>query len=184
MPTSLEIDTLIARLEKLERQNQRWRRGTAAILLAAGSLFLMAQAKAGSSPKVVQAVASELVDKTGKVIATLDGRDAPSRVKLNVSDGAGNDRFHLIVSGDGGLMRLAGPTDRTASLVVGSNGPALLLEEPGRKAQVTLAIGQKGAVLSLTDQDQLGAAMVAGPQGRAVAIYDANGKPVWSAPAQ
>ena len=182
MPTSLEMDTLVARLEKLERQNRRWRRGAAAVLLAGGSLVLMAQAKAGSSPKVVQAVAFELVDKTGKVIATLDGREAPSRVKFNVSDGAGNDRFNLIVSGDGGLVRLAGSTERTASLVVGSNGPALLLEEPGRKAQVTLAIGQKGAVLSLTDQDQLGAALVAGPQGRAVAIYDANGKPVWSMP--
>ena len=182
MPTSPEMDTLIARLEKLERQNRRWRRGAAAVLLAAGSLVLMAQAKGGSSPKVVQAAAFELVDKTGKVIATLDGRDAPSKVKLNVTDGVGNDRFNLIVTGDGGLIRLAGSTDRTASLLVGSNGPALLLEEPGRKAQVTLAIGQKGAVLSLTDQDQLGAALVAGPQGRAVAIYDANGKPVWSMP--
>jgi len=176
------MDTLVTRLEKLERQNRRWRRGAAAILLAAGSLVLMAQAKAGSSPKVVQAAAFELVDKTGKVIATLDGRDAPSKVRFYITDGAGNDRFNLIVSGDGGLMRLAGATERTASLVVGSNGPALLLEEPGRKAQVTLAIGQKGAVLSLTDQDQLGAALVAGPQGRAVAIYDANGKPVWSMP--
>lgn len=181
MPASQNMDTLVARLEMLERQNRRWRRGAVAVLLAAGSLVLMAQAKA-SSPKVVQAVAFELVDKTGKVVATLDGRDAPSKVRFYITDGAGNDRFNLIVSGDGGLMRLEGSADRTASLLVGSSGPALLLEEPGRKAQVTLAIGQKGAVLSLTDQDQLGAAMITGPQGRAVAIYDANGKPVWSAP--
>jgi hypothetical protein len=75
MPMSPETETLIiARLDKLERQNRRWRRGAAVVLLTAGSLILMAQAKAGSSPKVVQAVAFELVDKTGKVIATLDGQ--------------------------------------------------------------------------------------------------------------
>ncbi len=89
MPTSPELNSLVTRLEKLERQNRHLRRGVAVVLLAAASLFLMAQAKAGSSPKVVQAVAFELVDKTGKVIATLDGRGGPSLVRFDITDGAG-----------------------------------------------------------------------------------------------
>jgi hypothetical protein len=182
MPTALEMDDLVARVEKLERQNRRWRRGAAAILLVAGSLVLMAQAKASSSPKVLQAVAFELVDKTGKVIATLDGRGGPSLVRFDITDGAGKDRLSLVASGDGTLVRLADAAEHTASLLVGSTGSALSLEDPSRKAQVALGIGQRGAMLSLSDQGEVGAALVTGPQGRGVAIHDASGKLVWSAP--
>ncbi len=144
MPMSPETETLIiARLDKLERQNRRWRRGAAVILLAASSLILMAQAKAGSSPKVVQAVAFELVDKTGKVIATLDGRGGPSLVRFDITDGAGKDRISLVATDDGSVVRLAGAGDRTASLLVASTGPALSLEEPTRRSQVAVGVAQK-----------------------------------------
>lgn len=183
MPTSPEMDSLVTRLEKLERQNRRLRRGVAAVLLAAGSLLLMAQAKAGSSPKVVQAVAFELVDKTGKVIATLDGRGGPSLVRFDITDGAGKDRLSLVASDDGTLVRLTGAGDRTASLLVASTGPALSLEEPARRAQVAIGVAPvKGAVVSLSDQGQVGAVMATGSAGRGFSISDANGKLVWSAP--
>jgi hypothetical protein len=182
MPTSMEMNEIVARLETLEQQNRRWRRGGAVMLLAAAALVLMAQAKPGGAPKVAQAQAFELVDPTGKVVATLDGRDGPSLVKFGITDGAGKEKFTLVSSENGSMVRLTGAADRTASLLVGSNGPAVLLEEPARQGQAMLAISQKGAVLSLTDQGQLGAALVTGPQARGVALYDSNGKPVWSMP--
>jgi len=130
----------------------------------------------------VQAVAFELVDKTGKIIATLDGRGGPSLVRFDITDGAGKDRLSLVASAEGTLVRLADAADHTASLLVSSGGPALSLEEPARKAQVALGVSQKGALLSLSDQGQVGAVLVTGSQGRGMAIHDAGGKLVWSAP--
>jgi hypothetical protein len=182
MPSSLEMHDLVTRLENLERQNRRLRHGTAVILLAAAALILMAQAKSSSSPKVVQAVAFELVDKTGKVIATLDGRGGPSLVRFDITDGAGKDRISLVATDDGSIVRLAGAGDRTASLLVASTGPALSLEEPARRSQVAVGVAQKGAVVTLSDQGQVGVAMATGSVGRGISISDANGKVIWSAP--
>jgi hypothetical protein len=131
----------------------------------------------------VQAVAFELVDKTGKVVATLDGRGGPSLVRFDITDGAGKDRLSLVADGDSSMVRLTDAGGRTASLLVGAVGQALSLEDPGRKAQAVLGLGgEKGAIFSLSDRGQVGASMITGPKGRGVAVYDSSGELVWSAP--
>jgi len=103
-------------------------------------------------------------------------------VRFDITDGAGKDRISLVATDDGSVVRLAGAGDRTASLLVASTGPALSLEEPTRRSQVAVGVAQKGAVITLSDQGQVGVAMATGSVGRGISISDANGKLVWSAP--
>lgn len=65
------IDNLVQRLDRVERENRRWKRAGTTVLAALAALVLMGQAKPDKVAEVVEAEKFVLRDKTGKLRATL-----------------------------------------------------------------------------------------------------------------
>jgi hypothetical protein len=176
------MSDMLTRVETLERQNLKLRRINTAILLGIAALLLMGQTKAAKKPEVVKARAFEVVDANGKVVATLDGRDAPGRVELRMLEPDGTSRVVIAAEEKGTVLRLAQTEERSATVLVGEKNAAFQLLEPSRDASVTLGIGEDGAMFGLNDRGTLGATIVVGAKGRGIALYDRAGKPTWVAP--
>src|SRR6266568_8517099 len=81
MNSSTDHGPLVKRLEKLERQNRRFRIGALLVLLIVGSLVVI-----GARPaNVLQAEKFTLVDQSGRTMATL-GPDANGLPGVSIKD--------------------------------------------------------------------------------------------------
>lgn len=93
------VDTLVVRLERLERENRRLRRA-GAVALAGVALVLMGQTTSGEVAKVVEATQFVLRDSKGDTRAVLAlGPDGS--VGLGLSDEAGTARAWLSLGPQG-----------------------------------------------------------------------------------
>jgi hypothetical protein len=97
MNSSTDHLFLVRRLEKLERQNRRFRIGALLVLLMVGSLVVI-----GARPaNVIQAEKFVLVDQSGRTLATL-GPDANGLPGLSIKDiSTGKERGWLGLWGRG-----------------------------------------------------------------------------------
>lgn len=75
---------ILTRLDRLERENRRWRRAAAAVLLAAGALAVMGQ----TGDRTMRAHRYEVVDDAGVVRAVL-GLDPAGEAILSFTDPEG-----------------------------------------------------------------------------------------------
>jgi hypothetical protein len=136
-------DAVARRLDRLERENRRWRRLALASWLAIAAVGLLGQsaappARSAASSRVIEGERFVLRDAGGRIGATL-GWEASDAPRLALHDPAGQPRAILSVGAGGapGLTLFAadGQTAR-AALVVGPDG-APGLARPGGAAGVT-----------------------------------------------
>ncbi|MBZ5496663.1 MAG: hypothetical protein LAP85_09685 [Acidobacteriia bacterium] len=164
METQIQtLETLSERIRRLERQNQRLKQAGILMLLAIGSVFLMAQVKATKAPPVKAAKALEagkfiLQDGRGKRRAEL-GLFA-DRPALVFYDDADNATLSLGVEPEGaGLTLYDRNAQKAAGLNYTSSGPVMTLYDAGRKRLNLSVTGQGPAVGLLGKNSEAKAAL-------------------------
>jgi hypothetical protein len=95
------LTTIVARLEKLEKQNRRLKTAGIALLLLCSSAFLVAARPVQSAPSVLTAKKFTLVTAGGREIMSMTS-DTSDQPGLQVLDVAGKERAWLGVFGKPG----------------------------------------------------------------------------------
>jgi len=176
------LEVLVKRVERLERQNRRFRLGGLGVLLAAGSFLLVG---AAGPAKTVQAENFVLLDDTGKQLAVLHNvpKQGPTLEMHDSIDG--KRRLALYVDGDGpGLTMYDHEGKQRATLEV-EDGPFLALEDDADKIRLMLGVqpeerGQKpGPFLAMgLLQGVVMRGALLRPEGDelCLGVYDSGGK--------
>jgi hypothetical protein len=163
-----EKDPILARLERLEAQNRRWKRCALACLVAIASFGLMGQAQrkparapapapAPALPKNIEAESFVLKDSSGRVRAELSmGGSGPS---LKLRDQSGTALINLSLNDEAPA------------------GPYLLLSDPQHHAGLSMSILQgAGSQLTLTgERADIQAHIGVAPDGTTLALSDKEG---------
>jgi len=155
------ISALTERMDTLERQNRRWRRGGGFSLIA-GLVVMIGGAQKGNDPKVVEAEQFIIRDKDGKErvrlgLATggapalfLRGKDGHNRVILQASDEDNCGSLFLFGSGEeNGLSVVVNGGLRAV------NSPSLVLRRD-EKRQINLNVDTTDTRPWLRFQDENG----------------------------
>ena len=168
-----EKDPILLRIERLELQNRRLKRGALACLVAIASVGLMAQAPKKSTrapapksapppaepvlPKNIEAESFVLKDPNGKVRAELSMSGTGPSFKLRDHNGTA-------------LVTLALNDDKPA-------GPFLLLSDPDHKAGMSISILEgAGSQLTLTgERADVQAHIGVAPDGTSMILSDQDG---------
>jgi hypothetical protein len=155
------LDTVIARLEKVERQNRRFKLAGVCLLILGSSLLLMGAF--ASPPRTVKAEHFTLLDPRGK-----------ARARLSTVGDSAVLSFH----DQQGLTR--------ASFTVGSDGfPGLVFHDQHGEVRVFLGVVDGEPVLGLRDHRGAHRAMVKLSQADGaplIFVTDTDGNTLWQAP--
>jgi hypothetical protein len=153
-----EVAAVLARLEKVERQNRRLRGAGIAVFVLAAAGLLMGQAM--PKARIVEAEGFQLKDGQGKVRAELVvDKDGP---RMALRDENGKTRVGLFVDKEGQVLAMTDENgELRAELSVSKDGQGLYLSDETGKPRATLNVSKVGPVL---------------------ALYDENGKRIWSQP--
>jgi hypothetical protein len=203
MPERL-IDTVLSRLDRLERANRRLTRALVTVLVGVAALTLMGQAQRSGS-KVVEAEQFAILDAGGKVRAALgvapDG--APNltffddagwpRVRLGLTRSGSGPRLALLDTNGANRVEIALSADdgpegagltvrdrkgtRRADVIVWADGQAgFSVTDAGGKVRALLVVGTDGSPeLTLADRhENIRTQVSATPAGPAVRLYGAN----------
>jgi hypothetical protein len=156
-----KIDALAERIERLERENRRWRWGSGLALIA-GLVVMIGGAQRANDPKVVEAEGFIVRDKDGKErvrlgLATdgdpalfLRGKDGHNRVILQASEE--DDCGGLYLFGSGKETGLSVVLDGGIRAV---NSPSLVLRRDD-KTVINLNVDKTGLRPWLSFQDENG----------------------------
>jgi hypothetical protein len=156
-----KIDALAERIERLERENRRWRWGSGLALIA-GLVVMIGGAQRANDPKVVEAEGFIVRDKDGKErvrlgLATdggpalfLRGKDGHNRVILQASEE--DDCGGLYLFGSGKETGLSVVLDGGIRAV---NSPSLVLRRDD-KTVINLNVDKTGLLPWLRFQDENG----------------------------
>jgi hypothetical protein len=157
--TEPTLDTLTRRLDRLERENGRWKQAVRLLLLGIGAVMVMGQVLPKSGTLTTESLM--VVDSTGTTRATLSAREGIP--VLAFFDGNGKARATLQVQPDGSPVFALVTGDGTGGLWLSVNNGKPLLDagDNDRKNRV---------FLGLTKEGNPGSAMVS------------NGKIIWKAP--
>ena len=155
------LDTVVARLEKIEQQNRRLKLAGAFLLVLGSSLLLMGAFSSHS--RTVKAEHFALLDPRGKVRARLSTIGDSSVLSFNDQRG---------------LIR--------ASLTIGADGfPGLVFHDQHGEVRVFLGVVDGEPILGLRDRSGTQRAMV--KLGKAdgtplIFVTDTDGNMLWHAP--
>jgi hypothetical protein len=183
-PSMTELEAVIERVGKLERQNRRMKRAGAVALILATAVFLMGQ---GASKKTVEANEFILKDASGKVrgrfgmdlslnggpqLSLLDS-NGDKRALLDVGDSAGLTLNHrsgknvesvVLVAGNDGLSLYFGKNLRAAAkLTMDQFGPDLAFFDANAKKRLNLQVVNADSSPGI-------------PSESGIALYDTAGK--------
>lgn len=150
-PQTQDWQTVVGRLERVERENRRLKRVGVAVLAGIAAVVLMGQAVPGR--RDLEAQSFTLLDSTGHLQARLGMLAGGAALQLFDQNGQG--RAALSVRPDGTpLLSLADGTGKGgATLAVGADREtALLLRDPDGKVRATLGLGPHGVGLVFTDR--------------------------------
>lgn len=172
MTTQTTIEALAGRLERLERENRRWRRSAIALGLVGAIGLLIGAARQEAHPKVVEAERFVVKDEDGKVYAELGlYRDEEGRAsgatrlvffgedgKYRTNYGVGSDRSpYLKFLGKDGASRASlsmngqeewthlsfnGKSGKTQVRIGSSNASGVDLWGPGEREGLTRQVGR------------------------------------------
>ena len=200
-------DPLLARIERLEQQNRRFKHGGLACLLVLASVGLMGQTTHRRTthtapppppalPKDIVAESYTLKDSAGKVRAELSmGATGPS-FKLRDQNGSALVNISLNDSAPNGATLLMSDPQHAAGLsisVLEGAGSQMMLTGPSADIQAHLGAGADGSSLDLTDQSGfssvIGDGMLTTKSGQvkkttagSIALFNKDRKVLWSAP--
>lgn len=169
MSSHPEKQPLEIRIERLERQNQLFRRGALTCLIALVSIGLMGQTKRPRKAAPTPAPAAPVVP---------DKIEAQSFI---LKDGNGKIRAELSMAGTGPTFKLldeSGTPLMTLSLNDGSpQGPMMRFSDPQHNAGVSLSVLEgMGSQLSLMGaRPDIQARIAVAPDGTSLEMSDADG---------
>jgi len=186
MNSSTDHLHLAQRLEKLERQNRRFRIGALLLVLIVGSLVVI-----GARPaNIVQAEKFVLVDQSGRTMATL-GPDANGLPGLSVKDmSSGKERVWLGLWGKGKEVGLGlydqNSKERSRLGILADGTTRLSISDDAGNLRAWLGQsgnGRESGVGFYDGNEKERAWMgVAGGTAPRVIFYDAAHKESWGAP--
>ncbi|MDE3109305.1 MAG: hypothetical protein KGL02_05120 [Acidobacteriota bacterium] len=204
-----ENDPILSRIERLEEQNRRWRRGAMIALVAVVSIGLTAQtrskrrhapahqpAAAPGIPKNIEAESFTLKDDSGRVRAELAMSGTGPSLKLFDEHGSALAVFCVNDTAPGGpFVTLSDPAHHAglSMSVLEGAGSELSMMGEGENAQVHIGVTKDGTTLELFDQDgfstDLGNGMQTTRSGKlkktsaaSIALFNKDRKVLWSAP--
>ena len=181
-------EKLLARIERLEAQNRRFKRGALACLLmlasiallviGSGGLFAQTQTQRKPAAKPPAAAKAPTAPAAPAPIVLPENIEARSFI---LKDAAGMRRAELAMGGTGPSLKLM-DTAGTALLTLALNdaapgGPYLLLSDPMHKAALSMsALGGAGSQLTLTgERPDIQAHLGVAPDGTSLVLSDADG---------
>jgi hypothetical protein len=174
-------ETLVTRIEKLERERRVTRVLGALVLIAVAGLGLVAAKPARRTTVVTAPMAFK--DAKGKERLWFGTRDDGSPAVF-FSDARGATRGALLINDSGGFTLMGyDPDGKTTNCYLGESpsgvGSTLSLGSRAGKASVTiLAIPDETAMLAMQQDEQLVMAYAARKNGAGLEIKDKEGKPV------
>ena len=195
-----QIDTIIRRLEHLERMSRRWQAVTTLAVATLALVLLIGAGKNGetSVPGELQARAFVLVDRDGTPLARL-GLLPHGAWGLGFYDQGKKSRIVLSVEDDGSSSLSLFGKDGKGSLLLSANGSgatSLRLVDTHWKTRTTLATWPDGSpFLQLTDRDGKDRALLRYTEvtaratgdlikrpGPSLLFFDQEERVVWQAP--
>jgi len=205
-----QSESLLSRIERLERQNLNLKRGGMVCFLAIASFALMGQTQhkvtrppASTAapapfvmPKNIEAESFVLKDAAGKVRAELSMAGTGPSLKLRDPSGSALVTISLNDATPGGPILLLSDPQHSAGLSVSVlEGAGSQLSLTGAKAGQQIHIGATpdGTSLELSDQDGFSTSIGNGSQpakggqikkttAAAIALYNKDRKLLWSTP--
>lgn len=211
MSETRELSALLSRVERLERENRRLKRGALAVLLAIASVGLMAQTKqtapsstqrrrpapapAPAGPTAVEAQGFILKDSNGHVRAELGLTGSTPSLKFKDENGSALVTLALNSDAPGGPMLLLSDPQHHASValsVLEHAGPQLSLTGERADIQLHMGVAPDGTMLELSDKDgfttSIGNGVVAkngqakNTSAASIVLYGKQRKVLWSVP--
>ncbi len=172
-------DSLVARVNRLERENRRLKRIvlSAGVLLAAGVLLGPAPPK--GAPKILKAREFQVVDDDGATRVALR-LEASGEPRMTFS-GAGGSEVLLGLSEKRLVLTLKDAGQVRASLEAGPEGTQLRLEsQDGKRAAKLRAGGDLGLFVNQVGSGRHGASLAIGDSGPALSLSspDEAGAPI------
>jgi hypothetical protein len=181
-------DQLLARIERLEQQNRRLKRGALVCLLAVASMALLvfasnkllAQTQAPRKPAAKPSTSAKApaTPSAPAPVVLPENIEAKSFI---LKDAAGMARAVLAMGGTGPSLKLM-DTAGTALVTLALNdaapgGPYLLLSDPQHKAALSMSVlGGAGSQLTLTgERPDIQAHLGVAPDGTSLVLSDADG---------
>ncbi|OFV94413.1 MAG: hypothetical protein A3H28_09725 [Acidobacteria bacterium RIFCSPLOWO2_02_FULL_61_28] len=140
------------RLEKLEKQNRRFKQIGAVALIIVGSVVLMGQAP---PPRTVEANEFTLRDGSGRVRGQLSMTNSGPALSLYDQNGHVRTMLDVLASGPG-LSLLDANGKIRAALVVEANGPGLALVDGNGKKRAMVNLVAEGPGIYLFDDAEKG----------------------------
>lgn len=175
MSQSRELETLLCRVERLEKENRRLKRGALAFVLLIASIGLMAQtrqspptssqrqkgrapapAPAPAGPTAVEAQAFILKDSNGHVRAELGLTGSSPSLKFKDESGSALVTLALNSDAPGGPLLLLSDPQHHASValsVLEHAGPQFSLTGERADIQLHMGVAPDGTTLELSDKD-------------------------------
>ena len=175
MSQSRELETLLSRVERLEKENRRLKQGALAFVLLIASVGLMAQtrqtqpttsqrqkgrapapAPAPAGPTAVEAQAFILKDSNGHVRAELGLTGSSPSLKFKDESGSALVTLALNSDAPGGPMLLLSDPQHHASValsVLEHAGPQFSLTGERADIQLHMGVAPDGTTLELSDKD-------------------------------
>ena len=167
--------SLLARIEKLERQNRRIKHAASICAIAVASIVvtgvLMAQTQTKKTTR----------PKTPAPVATPAAPVVPEKLEAEsfiLKDASGKERAELSMGGTGPSFRLLDPSG-TAMVTIGLNdgspaGPLMLMSDPSHHGNLAISV-QQGAQLSLKGDQNAMVHMSVTKDGTALELFDQDG---------
>ena len=180
----LNLAAITHRLDRLEHENRRWRRGAAGVVIVAVSFALMGQAMRGGIPKVVEGERFVLRDTSGRVLASL-GLEADGSVGLLLLDSAGKTRAAVGVTREGSpVMALSDQAGKARVSLTLSDGPGLSLRDQAGRTRLSLSVLAEGSGIYVWDQGgrERAVLLVASNGSQVLGFRDQAGNIMWKAP--
>jgi hypothetical protein len=172
-----EMQQIMDRLAKVERQNRWLMRGGLALLLSCASILLMAQKPQQPSTKIIEAQGFVLKDAAGKVRAELHFTvNGDPELRIYGSE----PKTWAIVSADKDSlgMSLWAEGSAVAGLLTSKDGPSLTLLKWGGPS-ANIFVNEDGPLFSLDSKGIGGSKMESSATG--IQLLGPKGKTLWSA---
>lgn len=199
---------MFSRIERLETENRRIRRGAAAFLVAIATIGLMGQTTttrkrppaatppaAPVLPKNIEAESFVLKDATGKVRAELAMAGTGPALKLRDASGSALVTISLNDGAPGGPYVLMSDPQHHAGVTLSAlenSGSQLLLTGDRPDIQAHIGVAMDGPSFQISDQDGLSASIGGAQMGKngqqkkasaaSIALYSKDHKVLWSQP--
>jgi len=156
------LEEVVKRLERLEHQVRRWRRGAMALMLSAVALTTLAAAVPRG--RTVEAQKFVLKDAAGRVRAELGPGDNNKSMALRFKDETSSPRLVLGVEDESALLVLNDKTGRprVGLVTLAQGAPGFTFYDTAGRARVELGVSRDGE-----------------PR---LAVRDARGGSAWKAP--